>query len=114
MEITKDSDVTPEAVIALRNKLGLSQTKFWEGIGFTQVMGSKYENGHAQLENNPHVRQKIILHYICNIDTNCQTPADVERLKRLGEKDVFAREAQQKIRSSIEHANKIIDKLTGI
>lgn len=34
-----------EQLVALRRKLGLTQTQFWEPLGITQSGGSRYETG---------------------------------------------------------------------
>lgn len=37
--------ITPPDPIALRTRLGMSQTVFWERLGVKQSSGSRYESG---------------------------------------------------------------------
>lgn len=37
--------ITPEALVALRRRLGLNQQQFWRRFGVTQSGGCRYEKG---------------------------------------------------------------------
>ena len=41
----KFSAITGEAALAMRQKTGLNQTKFWSRVGIGQSAGSRYESG---------------------------------------------------------------------
>ena len=41
----KFAPITGEAALALRQKTGLNQTKFWQRVGIGQSAGSRYESG---------------------------------------------------------------------
>lgn len=41
----KFSAITGESALAMRQKTGLNQTKFWSRVGIGQSAGSRYESG---------------------------------------------------------------------
>ena len=74
-----------ENVRDIRKKLGMNQTEFWEAVGVTQSVGSRYESGRA-IPNA--VRELVRIVHIEQVSLHKINKNDLEvgsRLKQLND-----------------------------
>ena len=61
--------INGKVALALRTKLGLNQSEFWEKLGVTQSGGSRYESG----RDIPRPVQRLyFVLYTCGVDVGPQ------------------------------------------
>ena len=58
--------MTPERVRELRQKLDLSQRKFWGQCGYTVQQGSTFERG-IHNQDNRHMKQAVFMRHVLGI-----------------------------------------------
>ncbi len=76
-----EKDITGNAVRAIREELGMTQTAFWTAIGVKQSVGCRYE---ADMPIPHPVRILIVARYVGGVKIDAGTPQGVADLTKLG------------------------------
>lgn len=76
-----EDEIDGADALALRKRQGISQPKFWNPVGVSQAMGSKFEAGRHQIPAS--VRKLLFVRYVAGLDLDNPKQADFRNLKRL-------------------------------
>ena len=109
-----EKDITGSVVRAMREKLGLSQSAFWQAVGVEQSVGCRYESD----KRIPRpVRILIVAHYVSGVKINAATHEGVQELARLGSMQQSKKaihDIRKSIKSAAERLEHAAERLTNL
>lgn len=77
-----ESQITGSVARELRQQLGISQKAFWNPLGVTQSVSSRYEASVAEIPKP--VRILLVANYVAGVKIDAATSEGLEELSRLG------------------------------